>query len=104
MSASTQEEERFDVLNADGSFAGYSKPRSAVHYDGDWHRSTHIWVVNKQGEILVQQRSELKDTFPVCRMLLSGCNFFDIGLKEGRKWCGTDRVRGWSVNLLRRFG
>lgn len=71
MSSAQEEEERFDVLNADGSFAGYSKPRSAVHRDGDWHRSTHIWVIDTQGSILVQRRSGLKDTFPVCEALLS---------------------------------
>lgn len=58
-------EEHFDVLQADGSPAGYSKARSLVHRDGDWHRSTHIWVLSNDGRLLVQKRSSLKDTFPV---------------------------------------
>lgn len=65
--SSTTHEERFDVLKPDGTHAGYSKARSAVHRDGDWHRSTHIWLVDTDGRILVQKRSELKDTFPVSR-------------------------------------
>lgn len=58
-------EEHFDVVNADGSPAGFSKARSLVHRDGDWHRSTHIWVLAGDGRLLVQKRSSLKDTFPV---------------------------------------
>ncbi|KAI0562678.1 nudix hydrolase 3 [Gracilaria domingensis] len=57
-------EEHFDVLKEDGTLMGFSKARSLVHREGDWHRSTHIWVLSTQGEVLVQLRSALKDTFP----------------------------------------
>lgn len=63
--AGEAEEERFDVLNEDGSHKGFSKARSLVHRDGDWHRSTHIWVLNARGQVLVQRRAAGKDTFPV---------------------------------------
>lgn len=62
----TTMEERFDVLKEDGTAAGYSKARSAVHRDGDWHRTTHVWVLGEGGRILVQKRSALKDTYPGC--------------------------------------
>eukprot|EP00177_Eucheuma_denticulatum_P004459 GFKZ01008095.1.p1 GENE.GFKZ01008095.1~~GFKZ01008095.1.p1 ORF type:complete len:257 (+),score=32.35 GFKZ01008095.1:89-772(+) len=62
----TTMEERFDVLKEDGTAAGYSKARSAVHRDGDWHRTTHIWVLGADGRILMQKRSALKDTYPGC--------------------------------------
>lgn len=58
-------EERFDILEDDGTPKGYSKNRSAVHRDGDWHRSTHIWVLASDGRVLVQKRAVGKDTFPV---------------------------------------
>lgn len=38
--------------------------RTAAHKDGHWHRTAHIWVRNKKGELLCQQRSLLKDTRP----------------------------------------
>lgn len=60
-------EESFDVLHEDGSSAGFSKARSLVHRDGDWHRSTHIWVVSTDGKVLIQKRSVDKDTFPVSK-------------------------------------
>ena len=36
--------ELFDVVHADGSPTGRSKPRWQVHRDGDWHRSIHVWI------------------------------------------------------------
>lgn len=41
-----------------------SKTRSEVHANGYWHRTSHIWIVNNSGEILVQKRSLLKDSNP----------------------------------------
>ncbi|KAG8462742.1 hypothetical protein KFE25_004718 [Diacronema lutheri] len=43
---------------------GATKRRGDVHRDGDWHRSVHVWLVDERGALLVQQRSEHKDTFP----------------------------------------
>lgn len=41
------------------------KARSEVHRDGDWHRSIHVWFASTTtGELLLQQRSALKDTHP----------------------------------------
>lgn len=40
------------------------KSRKEVHSKGIWHRSSHIWVVNSQNQILCQKRSNLKDKFP----------------------------------------
>lgn len=64
--AARASEEHFDVLHEDGTPKGFSKARSLVHRDGDWHRSTHIWVLSSDGDVLVQKRAAGKDTFPVC--------------------------------------
>lgn len=58
------QEEQFDILNEDGTQAGYSLPRSQVHREGQWHRSVHIWVVDEWDRILLQQRSFHKDSNP----------------------------------------
>lgn len=61
--------EYFDVLKEDGTPAGTRKLREEVHRDGDWHGGSHIWVARKNGErteILLQKRSEDKDSFPGC--------------------------------------
>jgi len=57
--------EAFDVVTFDGKPTGLVKPRAAVHRDGDWHRSIHVWVAGSDegGPFLTfQRRSFAKDT------------------------------------------
>ena len=56
--------EYFDVLDENGNKTGETKLRSEVHRDGDWHRTVHIWVFNRQGEVLLQRRCATKDSYP----------------------------------------
>ena len=62
--------ELFDVLTADGRKTGLTKERSAVHRDGDWHGSVHIWVF-RRGKVLLQRRAAGKDSYPL--FLDAGC-------------------------------
>lgn len=39
-------------------------PRKNVHGHGIWHRTAHIWIVNKRGEVLCEQRSKMKELSP----------------------------------------
>ena len=48
---------------------GSFKARAAVHRDRDWHRSVHVWVVDRDASaavwrVLLQLRAADKDTFP----------------------------------------
>lgn len=43
---------------------GTTLRRAEVHRAGEWHRSVHVWLADEAGSLLVQQRSEHKDTFP----------------------------------------
>ncbi len=60
--------EPFDVVLADGTPTGRVKPRGAVHRDGDWHRSVHVWVAGRDERgapwLMFQRRSPRKDTWP----------------------------------------
>jgi isopentenyldiphosphate isomerase len=38
--------------------------RSLVHKNNLWHRTSHIWIVNKQKEILCHQRSQKVEISP----------------------------------------
>lgn len=40
------------------------KPRKEVHTQCYWHRTSHIWIINHQKQILCQKRSLLKDSNP----------------------------------------
>jgi isopentenyldiphosphate isomerase len=56
-------DEIFDVVNERDEVIG-RRPRPEVHRDGHKHRSTHVLVFNSRGEVFLQKRSMLKDTFP----------------------------------------
>lgn len=56
-------EEIFDVVNERDEVIG-NKLRRLVHRDGDMHRAVHVLVFNARGEVFLQKRSMLKDTFP----------------------------------------
>lgn len=83
--------EYFEILNEDGSLTGILKERSLVHRDGDLHGASHIWVICREGEklwILLQKRSEEKDSYPGCfdvsaaGHLDPGESFLDGALRE----------------------
>ena len=57
-------EEQIDILNSDGTPAGYSCGRTEVHAKGLWHRTVHIWAFDTHGKIVFQLRSHLKENNP----------------------------------------
>ncbi|HJQ36529.1 MAG TPA: NUDIX domain-containing protein [Thermoanaerobaculia bacterium] len=56
--------ELIDVLTPDGARTGTRKPKAEVHRDGDWHRAAHLWIVQRDGRLLLQRRSSLKENWP----------------------------------------
>jgi isopentenyldiphosphate isomerase len=55
----------FDMFQDKPASAGQTKTRHLVHRDQDWHRSVHVWIVDKQRKLVVmQKRSPQKDTYP----------------------------------------
>lgn len=50
--------EMVDVLNEDGTFAGYTVSKEEVHERGLWHRTVHVWLLNSNKEILIQIKPE----------------------------------------------
>ena len=58
------QEEQIDILNPDGTPAGYSCGRTRVHAEGLWHRTIHVWAFNSEGKILFQLRARVKENNP----------------------------------------
>lgn len=54
--------EYLDILDENGNRTGIIKLREDAHKDGDWHKVAFIYVVNDNGEIILQQRSKEKNT------------------------------------------
>lgn len=62
--------ELFDIVREDGSKTGVIKERGVAHRDGSLHLTAHIWLIRKNPEngydILLQKRSQRKESFPGC--------------------------------------
>ena len=56
-------DEEVDVINENDEPLGFTKLKSKVHIDGDWHRGAHLWIV-KDGKILLQKRAYTKEIYP----------------------------------------
>ena len=58
-------EEMLDTFDINGNFLGV-KTRVFCHSEnpGVYHKSVWIWIINDEGEILVQKRSKLKKKSP----------------------------------------
>ncbi|WP_128543852.1 NUDIX hydrolase [Larkinella soli] len=56
--------EWLDVVDEANRPLGYSKPKPQIHRDGDWHRTTHVYVLNGENELLCNLRQADKDLFP----------------------------------------
>ncbi len=108
--------EFFEVVDCFGRKTGKLKTRSLVHRNGDWHRSSHIHLINPRTQtIIFQQRSAGKDVCP---------NHVDVAVgghhapgesekqtieREVREEVGIDltacpgelvRVRGYRLNAI----
>ena len=76
--------EYFDILDENGNKTGKTKLRSEVHRDGDWHKAVHIWIINNNGDVLLQRRCATKDSNP---------NMLDIS-SAGHLSAGDDSLSG----------
>src|SRR5258706_14329162 len=56
--------ESIDVLDQNGTPTGLTKPKDAIHRDGDWHRAAHVWIVTNDGRVLLQKRAAAKENWP----------------------------------------
>ena len=59
--------EIFDIIDENGRPTGETVPRELAHRDGVRHRTAHVWVIRPSEagyDILLQKRSQDKDSFP----------------------------------------
>ena len=84
-------EEIFDIVNESGQPTGYTVTRSLAHQKGIRHRTSHVWLVRTKDDrlqILLQKRSESKDSHPGCYDISSaghipaGKDFEESALRE----------------------
>ena len=56
--------ELLDVYDENNNYLGHSLPRKEIHEKKLWHRHVSAWIMNKEGKILLQQRSFNKNKNP----------------------------------------
>ena len=92
--------ELLDVLDEDGEPSGLSRERNMVHLRGDYHRTSHVWVVRDRADggfdLLLQKRSSQKDSFAGCYDISSsghipaGADYLDSALRELKEELGIE--------------
>ena len=56
--------EILDVFSNDGKEYLGVESRNIVHSKGLWHKTVHLWIRNKNGDLLLQKRAPDKETHP----------------------------------------
>lgn len=83
--------EILDIVDENGIPTGETVERSYAHKNGVLHRTSHVWLVRERNgklQILLQQRSFHKDSFPGCFDISSaghipaGCEFRESAIRE----------------------
>lgn len=91
--------ELLDVVDDEGCPTGEVVDREEAHEKGILHRTPHVWILReKEGrlEILLQKRSENKDSFPGCYDISSaghipaGVEFIPSALRELKEELGYE--------------
>lgn len=90
--------EILDIVDAQGNPTGKVRERSLIHRYGNRHRTARIWITrpNSNGsyDILLQKRSENKDSYPGCYDASSaghipaGCGYEESALRELKEELG----------------
>lgn len=52
--------ELLDVLDEEGNMTGKVEDKDVIHEKALWHKEVEAWIVNEQGEILIQKRAATK--------------------------------------------
>ena len=105
--------EYFDIVDENGEPTGETVERETAHREGILHRTSHLWLVRKKDgvvQVLLQKRSENKDSHPGCYDRSSAGHipagmgyeesairelYEELGVeakKEELHYCGTRRI------------
>ena len=90
-------EEYFDIVNQDNIVIG-QELRRIVHQTGLWHRGVHVFLFTPDRRLLVQKRSQSRDTFPgtldcsVSEHLKPGESYLAAAVRGLREELGVDGI------------
>ena len=91
--------EILDIVDEKGIPTGQQADREEAHNLGLRHRTSHVWLVRKKNgrlQVLLQKRSETKDSYPGCYDISSaghipaGVDFIPSALRELKEELGYE--------------
>jgi isopentenyldiphosphate isomerase len=98
-------DELIDILNSNGKALGRSAKKSEAHRLGLFHATVHIWFYTKDGELLLQKRSAIKDINPgmwdvsVAGHIGAGESIIDAAIREVQEEIGI-AITGKELNKI----
>jgi len=85
--------ELWDIVDENGNRKGYTHERGVPMQKGDYHPSVIVWIVNKNGELLVSRRAPGKRAAgmwePTGGCTLAGETQLDAALREAKEELGV---------------
>ena len=97
--------EQIDIVCEDGQPTGLRASRAEVHRKGLWHRTVHIWIYNEKYGVLLQKRSQNKESHPglwdisCAGHISAGESSVDAAIKELNEELGV-RARADDLKFL----
>lgn len=91
--------EVLDIVDENGIPTGKTVEREIAHQQGILHRTSHVWILrqkNHKVQILLQKRSDNKDSYPGCYDISSaghipaGIDFLPSAIRELKEELGYD--------------
>lgn len=91
--------EILDIVDEMGYPTGLTVDREKAHKEGIRHRTSHVWILRKKQQklqVLLQKRSEDKDSFPGCYdissagHILAGDDFYTSAIRELKEEIGIE--------------
>lgn len=107
--------EMLDIVDEEGEPTGDIIERSVAHANGIRHRTSHVWLLRRRPhgiEVLLQKRSEDKDSFPGCYDISSaghipaGVGFRESAVRELKEELGLTAAEDelTDCGLMRIYG
>lgn len=99
-------DEYIDIVTHEGKPTGRTALKSEIHKNGWYHNTIHVWLFNKEGQLLLQQRSHKKKIHPLlwdvsaAGHIDAGETFVEAALRETQEELGLEL----DANQLNKIG
>ncbi len=99
--------EYFDLYTKNGQKLGKKVPRGSKTSDNEFQKIVNVWIRNKDGHYLIQQRNKLSDPTPfmwatTAGLVSSGDDSFETAIKETKEELGINLNKN-NLKLVKKY-